>query len=69
MKSDERPGVSAAALPAVEARALSKTYRLYDKPSDRLRELLFRSPRHRDFRALADVSFELPAGRAASRRC
>jgi lipopolysaccharide transport system ATP-binding protein len=63
VKSDEHPGVSAA-LPAVEARALSKTYRLYDTPSDRLRELLLRFPRHRDFRALADVSFELPAGRA-----
>ena len=47
---------------AVRADRLSKIYRLYDRPSDRLRELLFRRPRHRDFPALSDVSFELPAG-------
>ena len=47
---------------AVSADRVSKTYRLYDRPSDRLRELLFRRRRHRDFPALTDVSFELPAG-------
>jgi lipopolysaccharide transport system ATP-binding protein len=49
---------------AVEARGVSKTYRLYGKPADRLKELVLRTPRHRDFRALSEVSFELPAGRA-----
>ena len=49
---------------AVRADAVSKIYRLYDRPLDRLRELLFRSPRHRPFHALRDVSFELPAGGA-----
>jgi ABC-type polysaccharide/polyol phosphate transport system ATPase subunit len=49
---------------AIEARAVSKSYRLYGKPSDRLRELLLRTPRHRDFQALSDVSFDLPAGKA-----
>lgn len=49
---------------AVEARSVSKSYRLYGKPSDRLRELLLRTPRHRDFQALTDVSFDLPAGKA-----
>ncbi len=47
---------------AVSADRVSKIYRLYDRPSDRLRELLFRRRRHRDFPALSDVSFELPAG-------
>ena len=50
--------------PAVEARGISKTYRLYAKPSDRLKELLLRSPRHRDFVALSGVSFDLPAGKS-----
>ncbi len=47
---------------AVSADRVSKIYRLYDRPSDRLRELVFRRRRHRDFPALSDVSFELPAG-------
>lgn len=49
---------------AVRADSISKVYRLYDSPLDRLREVLFRSPRHRPFHALKDVSFELPAGGA-----
>jgi len=47
---------------AVSADRVSKIYRLYDRPSDRLKELFFRRRRHRDFPALSDVSFELPAG-------
>jgi ABC-type polysaccharide/polyol phosphate transport system ATPase subunit len=59
------PSTSAPAPPpAVEARGISKTYRLYAKPSDRLKELLLRSPRHRDFVALSGVSFDLPAGKS-----
>jgi lipopolysaccharide transport system ATP-binding protein len=49
---------------AVRADQVCKTYRLYDRPSDRLREILLRRPRHRGFSALTDVSFELPRGRA-----
>lgn len=49
---------------AVRADSVSKVYRLYDSPFDRLRELLFRAPRHRAFHALQGVSFELPAGKA-----
>ncbi len=49
---------------AVRADRVSKIYRLYDRPSDRLRELLLRRPRHRDFPALSEVSFDLPAGAA-----
>jgi lipopolysaccharide transport system ATP-binding protein len=50
--------------PAIRAESISKVYRLYDSPFDRLRELVFRIPRHRPFHALKDVSFELPAGGA-----
>jgi ABC-type polysaccharide/polyol phosphate transport system ATPase subunit len=49
---------------AVRAEGLSKTYRIYDSAGERLRELLFRRPRHREFHALSDVSFTLPRGRA-----
>ena len=47
---------------AIQAEKVSKTYRLYESAGDRLRELVFRRPRHREFRALSDVSFELPRG-------
>ena len=49
---------------AVRADRLSKSYRIYDSAGERLRELLFRRPRHREFHALSDVSFTLPRGRA-----
>jgi len=49
---------------AVRADRLSKTYRLYDRPADRLKEILLRRSRHRDFPALSDVSFELARGGA-----
>ena len=42
---------------------VSKLYRLYRRPADRLRELLpGAAPAHRDFWALRDVSFELERG-------
>jgi ABC-type polysaccharide/polyol phosphate transport system ATPase subunit len=50
--------------PAIRAESISKVYRLYDSPFDRLRELVFRTSRHRSFDALKGVSFELPAGGA-----
>jgi len=53
---------SAGAPPSVEAIDLGKTYRLYRRPADRLLELVTRSPRHVEFRALEGVSFDLPRG-------
>jgi ABC-type polysaccharide/polyol phosphate transport system ATPase subunit len=47
---------------AVEAEGLAKVYRAYASPWDRLRELVFRTPRHREFRALDGVSFSIPRG-------
>jgi lipopolysaccharide transport system ATP-binding protein len=49
---------------AVRADSISKTYRVYESASDRLREVLFRKRRHREFHALSDVSFTLPRGGA-----
>ena len=46
---------------------VSKLYRLYRRPSDRLRELLPASqPRHTDFWALKDVEFEVEKGETLS---
>ena len=47
---------------AVEAEGLTKVYRVYATPWDRLGEALFRKPRHREFRALEGVSFSIPRG-------
>lgn len=50
--------------PAVTVACLSKAYRLYAHHADRLKEALhpLRRKYHRDFYALHDVSFEIPAG-------
>ncbi|MEP6993349.1 MAG: polysaccharide ABC transporter ATP-binding protein [Acidobacteriota bacterium] len=49
---------------AVTADRVSKIYRVYDSAGERLRELIFRRARHREFHALREVSFTLPRGRA-----
>src|SRR5436309_4543273 len=46
---------------------VSKLYRLYRRPSDRLREMLpAASPRHTDFWALKDISFSVEKGETLS---
>ena len=47
---------------SVVAERVGKIYRLYRRPSDLLREIVTRRSRHVDFRALENVSFELPRG-------
>ncbi len=49
-------------LAVVEVERLSKVYRVYGSPWDRLREAAFRRPRHREFRALDDISFAQSRG-------
>jgi ABC-type polysaccharide/polyol phosphate transport system ATPase subunit len=46
----------------VHAEGLTKVYRSYATPWDRLLEGVTRRRRHREFRALEDVSFALPRG-------
>src|SRR5436309_16024766 len=46
----------------VTADGLTKTYRVYGTPWDRLGELVTRRPRHRKLHALEGVTFALPRG-------
>jgi ABC-type polysaccharide/polyol phosphate transport system ATPase subunit len=48
--------------PVVTAERLTKTYKVYATPWDRLAELIARRQRHRAFHALEDVTFVLPRG-------
>jgi len=49
---------------AIKVSHLTKVYKLYDKPLDRLKESLnpFKKKYHKDFYALNDVSFEIKKG-------
>ena len=49
---------------AVRVESVSKQYRIYDRPADRLKETLTRGrwKAHREFWALKDISFEVEAG-------
>jgi ABC-type polysaccharide/polyol phosphate transport system ATPase subunit len=46
----------------VTAERLTKTYRVYGTPWDRLGEIVTRRSRHKEFRALEDVTFNMPRG-------
>lgn len=49
--------------PAIQLTNISKNYRMYDKPSDRLFESLpLFKPRHTAFKALESISFEIAKG-------
>ena len=47
---------------AIVVSNLSKVYCLYERPSDRLREMIERRPRHREVRALDGVSLVMEQG-------
>ena len=43
---------------------LAKNFKLYERPQDRLLELIFRTKRHENHHALADISFAVPNGKS-----
>ena len=47
---------------AVELQSVSKIYRMYAHPKDRLKELLFRSTRHVPFAALSEITLGIERG-------
>jgi lipopolysaccharide transport system ATP-binding protein len=46
----------------IEFERVSKTFKLYATPADRLREIIFRRPMHSEYQALSDVSFRVHDG-------
>lgn len=48
--------------PSIEAADIKKIYRLYDKPFNRLKEIILRKPFHKEFIALDDISFSVEKG-------
>ena len=49
---------------AISVRNISKSFRMYNSPAERLKELLhpFKKKYHKDFWALRDISLEIPRG-------
>ena len=47
---------------AIEVTDLSKIYKLYDRPSDRFKELIFNRKSHHEFAALQGISFKIAKG-------
>ena len=46
----------------IKIEGVSKRFKLYRSPADRLKEILFRKPYHKDFVALDNISFEICPG-------
>jgi lipopolysaccharide transport system ATP-binding protein len=46
----------------IKIEGLCKTYKLYQSPADRLKEIVFGKKCHREFAALRDISFDVGAG-------
>ena len=46
----------------IKVEGISKQFKLYRSPADRLKEILFRKPYHKNFVALDNISFEIKAG-------
>ena len=47
---------------AMQVRGLSKVYKIYDSPTDRLRELVYRRKFHRDFVAIEQMDLDIVKG-------
>ncbi len=46
----------------IKVEGISKKFKLYHSPADRLKEIIFRQQYHKDFSALENISFEVGAG-------
>ncbi len=50
--------------PRITASNLHKDFKIYDRPQDRLWEIILRKPRHQLYHVLSDISFALPDGKS-----
>lgn len=48
----------------IAASHLAKSFKVYDRPADRLKEVFFGKPYHKHHQALSDISFQLDCGEA-----
>ncbi len=46
----------------IKVEGISKQFKLYRSPADRLKEILFQRPYHKDFMALDNISFDVGSG-------
>ena len=46
----------------IEVKNLHKKFKLYNKPADRLKEIILRRRFHQDYQALKGISFKVEAG-------
>ena len=46
----------------IKVEGISKKFKLYHSPADRLKEIIFRKQYHKDFVALDNISFEIGTG-------
>ncbi len=49
---------------SISVENVHKDFRIYERPQDRLLELLLRKPRHKNFHVLQDISFSVLEGRS-----
>src|SRR5690606_28178324 len=49
---------------SITVESVYKDFRIYERPQDRLLELLLRKPRHKNFHVLQDISFSVLEGRS-----
>ena len=50
--------------PRINVSNLHKDFKIYDRPQDRLWEIILRKPRHQLYHVLSDISFALPDGKS-----
>lgn len=51
-------------MPRVSVQNLYKDFKIYDRPQDRLFELILRKPKHQLYHVLSDISFAVPDGKS-----
>jgi len=51
-------------MPRISVNNLHKDFRIYERPQDRLVELILRRPKHKVYHVLSDISFAVAEGKS-----